>query len=124
MEATLISMIVFVTRASGLTREEFSDYWINKHAPLVKSVPEFMKYVRRYVQHHCAPVPPDEHSLFGDLPDYDGVGEIWFDSRAAMQAAFQEPRYLEVIRPDEVKFFDAARCLSFVGVGNVMFDSV
>src|SRR3546814_5431273 len=110
----MITMIVFVARKAGLTPEQFSDYWLNRHAPLVKSVPEFMRYVRKYVQHHAAPGAPEAGSPFGDIPDYDGVGEIWFDSRESMQAAFEEPRYLEIIRPDEEKFIDATRCLSFI----------
>lgn len=120
----MITMIVFVTRKTGLSYEEFSDYWLNRHAALVKGVPEFMRHIRRYVQHHRAPGETEAGSLFGDHPDYDGVGEIWFDSREAMTAAFAEPRYLEIIRPDEEKFFDASRCLSFIGAGHIMTDTL
>ena len=117
----MISMVVFVTRKAELSYEEFSDYWLNRHAPLVKSVPEFMRHVRRYVQHHRAPAGENDRP-FGQAPEYDGVGELWFDNREAMQAAFEEPRYIEIIRPDEQKFFDAARCLSFIGEEHVMVD--
>ncbi|MFC0306110.1 EthD domain-containing protein [Rhizorhabdus histidinilytica] len=119
----MITMIVFVTRKTDLSYDEFSDYWLNRHAPLVKSVPEFMRHVRKYVQHHRAP-GGEAVAPFGDSPDYDGVGEIWFDSREAMKAAFEEPRYLEVIRPDEKKFFDASRCLSFIGDEHIMTDTL
>ena len=118
----MITMIVFVRRKAGLTPEEFSDYWLHQHAPLVKSAPEFMRYVRKYVQHHPAPPETGGASPFGDTQDYDGVGEIWFDSREAMTAAFAEPRYLEIIRPDEEKFFDAAGCLAFIASEYIMFD--
>ena len=52
------------------------------------------------------------------------VGEIWYDSREAMNASFQEPAYLEIIKPDELKFIDIAGCLSFIGDERVMFDGL
>ncbi len=43
-----------------------------------------------------------------------GIAELWFDDVESMNAAFNEPRYLEIIRPDELKFVDLERCMSFV----------
>lgn len=117
----MITMIIFVKRKAGLSPRAFSTYWFEQHAPLVRSVPEFMQHVRKYVQHHPAPASGAE-APFGNSGDYDGVGEIWFDSRDSMATAFAEPRYLEIIRPDEEKFFDASRCLSFISTEHVMFD--
>lgn len=45
---------------------------------------------------------------------YDGVAELWFDSVEELNRAFNEPRYLEIIRPDEYKFADLPGCISFV----------
>lgn len=118
----MITMIVFVRRKSGLSHDEFSRYWFERHGPLVKSIPEFMRHVRKYIQYHRAPGQAATGSLFGDIPDYDGVGEIWFDSREAMNEAFREPRYLEIIKPDELRFIDIEGCLSFIGDERVMFD--
>ena len=120
----MITMIVFVRRKAGLSREEFSRYWFERHGPLVKSIPEFMRHVRKYIQYHPAPGQAAAGSLFGDIPDFDGVGEIWYDSREAMNASFQEPRYLELIKPDELKFIDIEGCLSFIGDERVMFDGI
>jgi uncharacterized protein (TIGR02118 family) len=93
-----------------MSREEFSAYWRNQHGPLVKSVPEFMRHVRKYVQCHLAAgVPP-----LGVEGAYDGVAELWFDSPDEIARAFQEPRYLEIIRPDELKFVDISNCISFI----------
>ena len=120
----MITMIVFVRRAPHLTRAEFTRYWHDQHAPLVKSVPEFMRHVRKYVQHHYAPGEARAGSLFGDISDYDGVGEIWFDSREAMNKALNEPRYLEAIKPDERKFIDLDGCLSFIAEEHVMHNEI
>lgn len=118
----MITMIVFVRRKQGMSREEFSRYWFERHGPLVKSVPEFMRHVQKYIQYHPAPGSNAAGSLFGDITDYDGVGEIWFDSREAMNAALSEPRYLEIIKPDEREFIDLEGCLSFIGDERVMYD--
>lgn len=106
----MLKLIVCIKRKPGLSREEFGAYWRNNHGPLVKSVPEFMRHVRKYVQCHLA---EGTESLIGSIPDYDGVGELWFDSPETLQQAFNEPRYLEIIRPDELKFIDLDKCLAF-----------
>jgi hypothetical protein len=40
--------------------------------------------------------------------------ELWFDSAEEIAHAFNEPTYLETIRPDEHKFAELADCVSFV----------
>ena len=106
----MIKYIICATRRAGMTHEEFSTYWRNQHGPLVRSVPEFMRHVRKYVQCHLVgnAVP------LGAAGDYDGVAELWFDSVEELVNAFNEPHYLEMIRPDELKFVDLSKCISFV----------
>ena len=81
----MIKLSFCLTRQSHLSRSEFQDYWINKHAPLVKSVSKDLK-ILKYDQIHCqnfdyldtlrrARVPE------GDLPhDYDGIAELYWGS--------------------------------------------
>lgn len=106
----MVKYIICATRKAGMTREEFSAYWRNHHGPLVKSVPEFMRHVRKYVQCHIV----DHGVPLGAAGTYDGVAELWFDSPEDLVKAFNEPRYLEIIRPDELKFADPPRCMSFI----------
>jgi uncharacterized protein (TIGR02118 family) len=110
----MVKYIICATRKSGLSREEFNAYWRNHHGPLVRSVPEFTRHVRKYVQ--C-------HLVVGEVPlgtagSHDGVAELWFDSVEDLVKAFNEPRYLEIIRPDEQKFVEAAKCISFIAEEN------
>lgn len=106
----MVKFIICARRKAGLTREEFNTYWRNQHGPLVRSVPEFMRHVRKYVQCHLvAGAAP-----FGGESAYDGVAELWFDDQEEITRAFNEPKYLEIIRPDELKFVDIANCISFV----------
>ena len=106
----MVKLIICAARKPGIAHEEFSAYWREKHGPLVKSVTEFSRHVRKYVQCHLkqTAVP------FGIPGAYDGVAELWFDSAEAAAAAFREPKYLEIIRPDELKFADPQKCISFV----------
>lgn len=106
----MVKYIICATRKAGMTHEEFSAYWRNHHGPLVKSVPEFMCHVRKYVQCHLV---ADSVPL-GVAGSHDGVAELWFDSVEELVNAFNEPRYLEIIRPDELKFVDARECISFI----------
>jgi hypothetical protein len=49
-----------------------------------------------------------------DEPPFDGIAELWFDSVEDIGAAFNHPRYLEIIRPDELKFVDFASSRVFI----------
>ena len=72
----MVKLIICAKRKTGMTRKEFDAYWQNQHGPLVKSVPEFMRHVRKYVQCHIV-----ENSVpLGVAAPYDGVAELWFDS--------------------------------------------
>ncbi|HLW71376.1 MAG TPA: EthD domain-containing protein [Candidatus Binataceae bacterium] len=106
----MIKLIICASRRADITAEQFDTYWRDKHGPLVKSVTEFSRHVRKYVQCHLveSPVP------FGIPGAYDGVAELWFDSVDEAKKAFSEPKYLEIIRADELKFVDPHRCISFV----------
>lgn len=104
----MIKLVVLVKRKQGMSFEEFDRYWNENHGKVVLSVPEFVRHLRRYVQSH---VKTDAQSVFpsGTCP-FDGYAELWFDDVEAMNRAFSEPRYMEVIRPDEQKFIDLDGC--------------
>jgi hypothetical protein len=42
----------------------------------------------------------------GAASEFDGVAELWFDSAEDLAAAFSGERYLEIVRPDELRFLD------------------
>ena len=105
----MVKALACLRRKPGMSTDEFHRYWKEKHGPLVKSVPEFFGYFRKYVQSHTTVdripgFPPQA------APPYDGIAEIWFDSVEDVGKAFSEPRYLEVIRPDEEQFLDLPNC--------------
>ncbi|HEY6421390.1 MAG TPA: EthD domain-containing protein [Candidatus Binataceae bacterium] len=111
----MVKFVGLMRRKPGMTRAEFVDYWQNVHAPLAMSVHEFGRFVRKYVQN--IPLEASESASVPELPGspgFDGVAEIWFDSIDDATKAFSEPRYLEVIRADELRFLDLPNCVVLV----------
>lgn len=109
----MIKLTFCLTRLPHLTREQFQDYWLNTHGPLVASVADTLQ-IRRYVQLHSAPpeVSLGIRESRGAPTEYDGVAELWFDSLEAVVANGQNPAAQEAGRrllEDEMKFIDLAR---------------
>lgn len=109
----MIKLIALVKRKPGMTLEEFSRYWENKHGPLVARV---FPGVRKYVQNHPARLPG------GGEPKVDGVVELWFDDLASFRAAsdFYLGEKGKVIRDDEEKFIDRSQMVFFVAQERVI----
>jgi len=82
----MIKSIGLLTRRPELTHEQFVRHWVEIHAPLAHAVPG----VRRYVQNHIV-----EERTRADIPTtevaIDGIAELWYDDRAAMDRANASP---------------------------------
>ena len=82
----MIKSLSLLTRRAGLSHEEFVRHWTQVHAPLAHAVPG----LRRYVQNHIV----DERrrpDIAETAVAVDGVAELWFDDRAAMERADASP---------------------------------
>lgn len=109
----MIKLIGLVKRKPGMTQEEFTRYWREKHGPLVARV---FPGVKRYVQNHPVKLPG------GGQPRVDGVIELWFEDPKAFQAAsdFYLGEKGKVIRDDEEKFIDRSQMVFFVAEEKVV----
>ena len=87
-----------------MTLEEFSRYWREVHGPIGRRIPG----LRRLVQSHLVPQPPDMTS-----PDFDGMAELWFDDMAALEAAKRSPEW-RASTADEANFIDGTHTALFV----------
>ena len=110
----MITLIVCVRKKAILSREEFRRYWRTIHGPLVASVPEFTRHLMGYSQYYIAQNSPALYFPLGAFADYDGVASLKFHSEEDMAAALAEPRYLEIIKPDERNFIDLAARISIL----------
>jgi uncharacterized protein (TIGR02118 family) len=102
----LIKTIIIMKRKPGLSQEEFSKYWKEKHAPLVlKTIPGLIKYV----QNHRVKLSDRE-------PVYDGVAELWYkdlDSFRFMSKWYRSDEG-KILRDDEAKFMDTSNVISYI----------
>jgi hypothetical protein len=88
------------------TREDWIRYWIDVHGPMAHGIPEFTRYYRRYVHNY---IVPNREGTGGLEPPWDGIVEESVDSVDAFARCLAEPGYLEIVRPDEVRFVDFDR---------------
>jgi uncharacterized protein (TIGR02118 family) len=106
----VIKLTAFLTRKPGLSHEQFSAYWRDKHAPLVQSLAPFKSLVRRYVQ--LRPVEGVPNGL--PLARYDGIAEIWFDNLRDVFELIRNEHFLSVVTKDEENFLDGSRREIFI----------
>src|SRR5579872_2571846 len=106
----MIKFLEVIPRRRDLTHAYFLEHLSTKHLEVVDLVPEFRNRVRRYVQTHLYVEPAELSCIQGTTfrPDADALIEVWFDTIGEVFAAFQEPRYFSIIRPDEHAFGDVA----------------
>ena len=79
----MVKVVLLLNRKPDLAQEEFIDYWLQRHAPLVTKVPG----VRRYV------ISIASKAVAG-LPQPDGMAELWFADAEAMEHAFRSPEWV------------------------------
>lgn len=114
----MIRITFCLTKQDHLSLAEFQDYWLNTHAPLVKSVSEHLR-IKKYVQLHTREWEENDGaraSRAGSLEAapaiYDGVAELWWESLEDLRAAVstEEGQKAGVtLLKDEAKFIDFAR---------------
>ena len=54
----MIKLTFCLHRKAGMTREEFQDYWRNRHAPLVARHQKVLR-IKKYVQLHTGTARPE-----------------------------------------------------------------
>jgi uncharacterized protein (TIGR02118 family) len=78
----MLKFMVVIYKRPDLTPEDFRRYLQEIHGPLAKNLPGLRKYVQNFVCADPARNPPG----------WDAVVELYFDSRAAMEAAWASPQ--------------------------------
>jgi uncharacterized protein (TIGR02118 family) len=77
----MLKFMVVLYRRPDLSVERFKDHLRSVHGPLARKLPG----LRRYVQNHVVNDVKREH------PGWDAIVELYFDDRAAMEAAWASP---------------------------------
>lgn len=113
-----IKVVYCLTRKEGLTRQQFQEYWLGKHAALVKARASAIG-MTKYVQSHSytTPINIGMASERGQLEAYDGVMEGWWPSEElALSTLTTEAGMLAMreLLDDEGKFVDFSRSPIFM----------
>lgn len=66
--------IILLARGEGTSRDDFKHWWLEEHAPLAGRLPELRKAVFNLVT--------------TDGAEFDGITELWFDSRRSFEEAY------------------------------------
>ena len=114
----MIKLLFGLHRLPHLSRAEFQRYWIERHAPLVRSHAAALG-IRRYLQTHTLDDALNDalQASRGGPEAFDGVAELWWDSAEALAAAIASPAGRaagEALLEDERRFIDLARSPLFV----------
>jgi len=97
METHMAKVIFVMHRKPGMTREQFVESWVGEvHTALAKKVPG----LTRWVQNRVIGGPGEAI--------YDGIGELWFESDAAMEKALNSPEFAAAVE-DAKNFLDMDR---------------
>ncbi len=114
----MIKFVMCLTRRPDMSREEFKDYWMNKHGPFFMSNAQAMG-AKKYVQSHTMDTPLNEglRASRGMQPEYDGVAEVWFESEQALTEGMSSPEGQKLgaaLLEDEKNFIDHSKSCAFI----------
>ncbi len=114
----MIKLIMCLHRRQDITREQFQDYWLNKHGPFFQKNAAIMRS-KRYVQSHTIDSPlNDGMRASRDMqPEFDGVAEVWFESEEDLMEAMSTPEMEKLsaeLLADEATFIDHSRSSAFI----------
>ena len=102
------------------SHDEWCRYWIDVHGPLAHGIPEFTRYYGKYVHNYVLPL---DDGWLDRQHEYDGIVEEWLESPGDMARCLAEPKYLEIVRPDEVKFVDFERSHMVLAEEHPVYDT-
>jgi uncharacterized protein (TIGR02118 family) len=123
----MIKLVFCVRRRSDLSVDDFKKYWLENHASLVKKHAAVLG-IKRYVQSHT--VEEDTNAALrasrGATEAFDGIAEVWWDSRDALTLALSGPEGRAVgdeLLEDERNFIDLSRSSLFLTEEHDIFES-
>lgn len=92
-------------RKPGMNLEDFRQYWIDVHGPIVCELPG----LQRYVQCHTI----DAAYSYAE-PKWDGVAQLWVEDLAAWDTLVNSKEFTEGSWPDGAKFLDQTLITNFM----------
>ena len=114
----MIKFVMCMTRHPDMSREDFKDYWMNKHGPFFMKNAAAMR-AKKYVQSLTLDTPLNEglRSSRGMLPEYDGIAEVWFESEEDLMQGMSSAEGQKLgaaLLEDERNFVDHSKSCAFI----------
>lgn len=100
-EPGLYKATFLAKKKPSMSRDEYLDYQMNTHAPLVLAIPGLKGYEVGIIQHEVSE------------NEYDAVVHIWFDDEAAFRAGMSSPEAERAIA-DQANFLEKEELLMMV----------
>ena len=91
----MIKRVSLVRRKPDLTAEQFWAHYTGPHAAIVQRLPGLRQMVL-------------SRAVGDQVTEWDAVGELWFDSTAAVKRAFEDEQILAELRADRSLFLGAS----------------
>lgn len=115
----MIKISFCLRRRAGLSHAEFLAYWKNEHGALVRQYRSVLR-IAQYHQFHVdfGPLTSKLMAFRGSPEPYDGIAEIWYESRSALETLGQDPAARaasRLLREDEERFVDLPNSPIFAG---------
>ncbi len=115
----MVKMIALVKKRDGLTIEEFSRYWFDKHAPLVgKLLPQSVSSGwEKYIQNYAISL-----NNKGKAP-FDGVAELYFNDMSSfwLWSNWYFSDEGKSLREDEDNFMDRTKTIVILAEEKIVF---
>jgi hypothetical protein len=109
----MLKVVYCLRRLPELTHDQFLNCWHDVHAPLVRNHQRVLR-IARYVQFDSdlGPLTQKPRGFRGSPAPYDGIAEIWYDSREALETLGRDPAARAaslLLFEDEQRFVDSPR---------------
>ena len=122
----MIKLVYVIRKRQEISEQEFHEYWLKTHGPLVRGFAKAMR-AKKYVQSHT--VSEDVgRQIRGSrkmTEAYDGITEVWWDSLEDFSGGGDRQQNEEAARAllqDESKFIDFERSSIFLTEEHEIFD--
>ena len=123
----MIKLVYCLRKRSGLSDEEFHDYWRNAHGRIASALCA-KENVIRYVQSHKIDTELNAgiRQSRGLTDAFDGIAELWWENLDAVRDDMANDALaadFEKLLADEAKFVDFSRSSAFFTDEVALYDS-
>jgi hypothetical protein len=123
-----VKVLHFLKKKPEMSQAQFSRWFRESHAPLVRGLLRGHRPIRKYVQNTSLPLDPAlfKGTLFefGSVGLYAGIEEFWFESLDAISCLRQDAHLFDAIRSSEEAGVEFNGSIAMVVNERVVWDFV